>query len=57
LNRSVDQPFKYLGILAGRRVEQDRGQSHPARAADRPVVRGVRSGSFDVAIEGNCQEA
>jgi len=36
-------------------VEADRGQGHPARAAYRPGFEGLRNGSFDVAIEGNCQ--
>ena len=39
LNRDVDQPYKYVGIWLGRRVEQDRRQGHAARVADRAVVR------------------
>ncbi len=39
LNRNVDQPYKYVGDLADRPVEQDRAARDAARASDRPMVR------------------
>src|SRR5262249_26274276 len=54
LNRSVDQPFKYLGIWL-----VDEWSKIGVKATQRvlptgPWFEGLRNGSFDVAIEGNC---
>ena len=40
--------------LADRRVEQDRAQGHAEGGADRPVVRRMRNGDFDVVVEATC---
>ena len=55
LNRSVDQPFKHLGIWL-----VDEWSKIGVKATQRvlptgPWFEGLRNGSFDVAIEGNCQ--
>src|SRR4029077_885498 len=55
LNRSVDQPFKYLGIWL-----VDEWSKIGVKVTQRvlptgPWFEGLRNGSFDVAIEGNCQ--
>src|SRR4051812_3640847 len=55
LNRSVDQPFKYLGIWL-----VDEWSKIGVKVTQRvlptgPWFEGLRTGSFDVAIEGNCQ--
>jgi peptide/nickel transport system substrate-binding protein len=55
LNRSVDQPFKYLGIWL-----VDEWNKIGVKVTQRvlptgPWFEGLRNGSFDVAIEGNCQ--
>src|SRR4029077_20537098 len=55
LNRSVDQPFKHLGIWL-----VDEWGKIGVKATQRvlptgPWFEGLRNGSFDVAIEGNCQ--
>ena len=55
LNRSVDQPFKFLGIWL-----VDEWSKIGVKATQRvlptgPWFEGLRNGSFDVAIEGNCQ--
>ena len=39
LNRDVDQPYKYIGELADRPVEQDRAEGDAARRPERSVVR------------------
>src|SRR6266581_412430 len=55
LNRNVDQPYKYDGTWAldewskvGLKVTQ-------RMAPTGPWFEGMRSGNFDVALEGNCQ--
>src|SRR5256885_3545019 len=55
LNRDVDQPFKYLGTWL---VDQWSKVGLNVRQRILPVgpwFEGLRSGNFDVALEGNCQ--
>jgi len=55
LNRSVDQPFKYLGIWLVDEWNKIGVKTTQRVLPTGPWFEGLRNGSFDVAIEGNCQ--
>ena len=56
LNRNVDQPYKYVGTLADRRVEQDRPQGHAAGACrPAPGSRACAAAISTSSSRRNCQ--
>jgi len=55
LNRSVDQPFKYLGIWLVDEWSKIGLHVTQRVVPTGPWFEGMRNGSFDVTLEGNCQ--
>ena len=56
LNRNVDQPYKYVGTWADRRVEaRSASRSTQKVVPTGPWFEAMRSGNFDVVVEANCQ--
>jgi peptide/nickel transport system substrate-binding protein len=55
LNRNVDQPYKYNGIWAVDQFSKIGLHVTQKVVPTGPWFEGMRTGNFDVALEGNCQ--